>query len=187
MPKLRTEIFVTGAKTLEIQELVSGGAITAWTDPGHLKKLTLADAPNMVESVNSGGEMIDDKVGSDNTRFIATFMQASKVVIDLLRNARAKYFRVYILCNLPNGSVQETVIGCARIIPKVGLDFSAATERDLEFEIVCLKPKAVYTVAPTDYNNNASDGPYYYVLIETAGAAKNEPTDTNGTAYTAVM
>ena len=187
MAKSRTEIFVNGVNDVEIRELTSGGAGTTYTDVGHVKKVVIADAPDMVESKNSAGEFINDQVGADNTRFVVTLMQASKAVIDILRNARGKYYDVYMRANLPNGNIQEIVMAPVKLMPKVGLDFGASTERDVEMEIVCLKPKAGHTRAPVDYNNNAADGPYYYVLIETATTPKGLPSDTVGTVYTAVM
>lgn len=186
MAKDRTEINVNGASSFQFRQLISGGVSTTFTEPSYVKSNTLDDNPTMVESKDAQGFVINVQVGEDSAKMTVNLLQSSKAVIDVLQTARGKFFEAYLKVPLSNGKFQEYNFPLCKIVPKVNLNFVANTERIVAYEIIMLKPKATYTRVPTNYNNNASDGPYYWVMTENA-AAVGVPTDTDGAVYTAVV
>jgi len=169
----RRAINVKGGGTLQLRVIDPTAQQGAFASVGFIKNDILVDEHGIVESQDSKGDAIDAKSGSQKVKFTSVLMQSSKDEIDLMKDAKDRYYEMYYKAVNNDATIQEIVAAVCRIKPGIEIAFGAATERNISLEIHFLAPATVLTRTPAAYNT-AQWVPY--VLTEGA-AANGAPTD----------
>jgi len=178
--KSREQINVKGPSTVQYRELFPT-ASDAWVDLGYIKESELSDIYNMIKSIDSQGNKIDNKEAGQDVTFTTKLMQSQKEQLDFQRLAATKYFQIYMPLLLNNGDTQEFVFHICRITPGAKLSMKAG-ERLIDITIDALAPSADFTAAPTDYNVTKN---VPYTMVENT-VVVGAPTNTASTLYAAI-
>jgi hypothetical protein len=145
----------------------------AFASVGFIKDDSWIDEHTLVESQDSKGDAIDAKSGAQKSVWKSVLMQTSKDEIDLMKDAKDRYYEMYYKTVNNDATIQELVAPVCRIKPGVEIAFAAATERNIALEIHMLAPATALTRTPAAYNT-VQWVPYAF----TEGAAANGvPTD----------
>lgn len=178
--KNRSQINVKGNSDVFYRELFPSASDT-WVALGYIKESDMNDVYNMIKSVDSQGNKIDNKEAGQDVTFTTKLMQSQKEQIDFQRLAATKYFQIYIPLLLNSGDTQEIVGHICRITPGQKLPMKPG-ERLIDITIDMLAPSADFVAAPTDYNVTKN---VPYTLIENASPI-GAPTNTASSLYTAI-
>lgn len=179
----RTRQDVNGGGILKLRE-ISPTASDTFLDAGYLGGSDLGDEHSIIKWIDEVGNVINAQSGQREAGIKSVLQQSGIDEINLLKNARGKYYDVYYYKkNLESGLIQELSAGICKLKPGPVISMKSNTQRTLALEIYFLAPKAAFTRTPTDYNIVADEP---YVLIENA-VAKGVPTDTAATMAAAIL
>jgi hypothetical protein len=146
----RRRINVKGGGSIQLREIDPTPAAT-FSNLGYTKEESLIDAFNVVESVDSIGNLVNASEGGRKPTWSVVLMQTSKAEIDFLL-ITTKYYEVYYVVTLANGYFQEIVCPVCRLKPGGTLKFAAGTERSITLDIYILAPAVALTRTPTNFN-----------------------------------
>jgi hypothetical protein len=179
----RTRQDLNGGGLLKLRE-ISPTPSDTFLDPGYLGGTDFGDEHSVIKWIDEVGNVINAQTGQREAGIKGVLQQTSLDEINLLKNARGKYYDVYYYKkNFETGKIQELSACCCKLKPGPVLSMKSNTQRTLALEIYFLAPKAAFVRTPTDYNVTADEP---YVLIENA-VAKGVPIDTAASLATAVL
>ena len=180
--RLRQDI--NGGGLLKIRE-ISPTPVDTWFDLGFLGGTDFGDEHAIIKWIDEVGNVINAQSGQREAGIKSILTQTSIDEINLLKNARGKYYDLYYYKkNLETGKIQEISACCCKLKPGPVLSMKANSQRTLALEIYFLAPKAAFTRTPTGFNVVADEP---YVIAEQAVTPLGAPSDTASSLATAVL
>jgi hypothetical protein len=180
--RLRQDI--NGGGLLKIRE-ISPTPVDTWFDLGFLGGTDFGDEHAIIKWIDEVGNVINAQSGQREAGIKSILTQTSIDEINLLKNARGKYYDLYYYKkNLETGKIQEISACCCKLKPGPVLSMKANSQRTLALESYFLAPKAAFTRTPTGFNVVADEP---YVIAEQAVTPLGAPSDTASSLATAVL
>jgi hypothetical protein len=175
---------VNGGGILKAREIYPT-ASDVWLDLGYLGGTDLGDEHSVIKWIDEAGNVINAQSGQREAGIKSILQQSGIDEINLLKNARGKYYDVYYYKkNLETGTIQEISAAICKLKPGPVLSMKSNSQRTLALEIYFLAPKAAFTRTPAGFNVVADEP---YVIAEQASVALGAPTDTAATMAATIL
>jgi hypothetical protein len=148
--RTKGEVHSKGGGIIKVQEVNESGSDLSpraqVIDLGYLQDSEFNDATPLTDVPDETGAIINQEEGIRTVYVKCTLMQSGKGILNIPKECRNKFFRLYKYNGQPDGINQEMFFGIGKIKPAANLKFSGGR---VPFEYMCSQAPSTITIDST--------------------------------------